>query len=306
MQAYRNGEGNHMSEQGQAFVVMQVGPKESAERKRADEIYDYVIRPALAKFSVKAYRADQDFTPGAITPKMLTELLESRLVIADLTGRNPNVFYELGITHSFARPLISIADSAGNLPFDAKDERVIEMGVYPDTGLAYAQGEEAKKALIASLEIVLADGFVPPSPLREIAGSQSLDALAPENPLASEIGQIRETLEEIKGALRPRAIVPRGVREDMSALKDAIEAVIRSGDLDPDVIRPHLVTQTTTPDHDRWADSTLYDLAPKAADQAAEDPWGSPAPANPVEDPWATPAPAERPPWERNGEEPPF
>jgi hypothetical protein len=51
---------------------------------------------------------------------MLAELLTARVVIADLTGRNPNVFYDLGITHSFARPLISIADSAGSLPFDAK------------------------------------------------------------------------------------------------------------------------------------------------------------------------------------------
>src|SRR5689334_11596113 len=115
----------------QVFVVMQVGAKDSPERKRADEIYDYVIKPALTQFKLKAYRSDQDFTPGAITPKLLTELIESRLVIADLTGRNPNVFYELGISHSFARPLISIADSVDSLPFDAKDERVIELGAYP-------------------------------------------------------------------------------------------------------------------------------------------------------------------------------
>jgi hypothetical protein len=126
-----------------AFVVMQVGAKESAERRRADEIYRFIIAPAVSDAGLEPYRADLDFSPGAITPKMLSELLSARVVIADLTGRNPNVFYELGITHSFARPLISIADSSSSLPFDAKDERIIELGEYPASGLLFAQGQQA-------------------------------------------------------------------------------------------------------------------------------------------------------------------
>ena len=57
------------------------------------------------------------------------------------------------------------------MPFDAKDERIIELGEYPPGGLTYAQGDRAKNALQESLGIVLADNYVPPSPLREVAGS---------------------------------------------------------------------------------------------------------------------------------------
>ncbi len=185
-----------------AFIIMQIGAKDSLERKRADEIYNFIIVPAVTGAGLEAYRADLDFSPGAITPKFLSELLSARLVIADLTGRNPNVFYELGIAHSFARPMISIADSSSSLPFDTKDERIIELGEYSSTGLTYAQGEQAKVYLQESLKIVLADGYVPPSPLRELAANASVDRLAPENPIAAELAQVRENLEELRSFLR--------------------------------------------------------------------------------------------------------
>jgi hypothetical protein len=156
-----------------AFIIMQIGAKDSPERKRADEIYRFIIAPVVKDVRLEPYRADQDLTPGAITRKFLSELLNARLVIADLTGRNPNVFYELGIVHAFARPLISIADSASNLPFDAKDERVIELGEYPSGGLTYIQGEHIKDALRESLKIVLADNYVPPSPLPAVPADVS-------------------------------------------------------------------------------------------------------------------------------------
>jgi hypothetical protein len=179
------------------FTIQQVGAKESPDRKRADDIYEFIIVPAVKETGLEPYRADLDLTPGAITPKMLSELLNARVVIADLTGRNPNVFYELGIIHSFERPLISIADSAASLPFDAKDERIIELGDYPPDGLSMRQGQRAIASLSESLKIVLAESYTPRSPLREVAANRSVDQLAPENPLAAEMAQMRKTLEDI-------------------------------------------------------------------------------------------------------------
>jgi len=76
------------------------------------------------------------------------------------------------------------------------------LGEYHASGLAYAQGEQAKASLQESLEIVLADGYKPPSPLREAAANRSLDQLAPDNPLAAEMGQMREALEDIRRTAR--------------------------------------------------------------------------------------------------------
>jgi hypothetical protein len=233
-----------------AFVIMQVGKKESSERRRADEIFNFVVAPVVKQAGLEPYRADLDPSPGAITPKFIAELLSARLVIADLTGRNPNVFYELGIAHSFARPLISIADSSSSIPFDAKDERIIELGDYEASGLTYSQGERAKLALEESLAIVLADGYLAPSPLREVAAKRSVDDLAPDDPIAAEIAQIREALEEIRTILAPRSVVPSTMREDLAALRRVFERNL--GYLDEDDLNM-LRTKKTSPEQDEWA-----------------------------------------------------
>jgi hypothetical protein len=228
---------------------MQIGTKDSPERRRADEIFNFIVAPVVRAAGLDPYRADLDPSPGAITPKLLSELLSARLVIADLTGRNPNVFYELGVTHSFARPLISIADSSSSIPFDAKDERIIELGEYQASGLTYIQGEQAKTALQESLMIVLADGYSAPSPLREVAANRSVDDLAPEDPVAAEMAQMREALEEIRKRLAPRSAVPSAIQEDLSVLRRVIDRNI--GSLDPDDFNM-LVTGGTSDSQDRW------------------------------------------------------
>ena len=233
-----------------AFVIQQIGAKDSPERKRADEIYYYIVVPAVEDAALKPYRADLDLTPGAITPKMLSELLNARVVIADLTGRNPNVFYELGIAPSFARPLVSIADSSSSLPFDAKDERVIELGEYSASGLAFVQGQNAKDSLRVSLEIVLAENYEPPSPLRDVATNRSIDELAPKDPRAAEMAQIREALEDIRTKVTPRAVVPRTVREEISLLRGIIAGNVEH--IDPWDLSD-LDSEKASEEHRKWA-----------------------------------------------------
>jgi hypothetical protein len=180
-----------------AFVIMQVGAKGTPDRKRADDIFNFVISPVLLEVNLEPYRSDLDPTPGQINTQMLRRLVEARIVIADLTGRNPNVFYEFGIVHSFARPVIALVDSASSLPFDAHDERVIELGEHAEV-LGVGQAEEAKAALREALKVVLAPDYTPASPLTELAARRSLDQLVPDNPIAAELAAIRRSLKELR------------------------------------------------------------------------------------------------------------
>jgi hypothetical protein len=260
---------------GRAFVVMQVGNDNSPERKRANEVYSFIIRPALEQFDVEPYRADLDPSPGAVTPTLLRELLEARLIVADLTGRNPNVFYELGISHSFARPLICIADSASHLPFDAKDERVIQLGDYPDTGLTYAQGEKAKAYLVETLKVVLEDGYAPPSPLQSVGAVRSLDQLANSDPVAAEVAEMREVLEEIReNVKKTRLAIPPAILEDIASLHALVEDLAPS--LDNGRIES-LKTRDTSARHDAWVDSVLNSKNEYMQRQPVRDPWSTPA-----------------------------
>src|SRR5208282_1261111 len=100
-----------MSKRKVCFFVTPIGSANSAERKRADDIKKYILNEVLAgKFTV--LRADELPLPGSISHQVIRWLYDADLVIADLTGANPNVVYELAVRHSFNRISIHLIDKA--------------------------------------------------------------------------------------------------------------------------------------------------------------------------------------------------
>lgn len=191
-------EGN--GEKGQAFVISPIGDDASETRVRSDDVFNFIVKPAVNGFGLSLMRADMDPTPGQVTSGLLRSILESRVIIADLSERNPNVYYELGVVHSFARPVIILVDRSSTLTFDTQNERVIEI---KDNGkIGAGEAEAAKKALIKSLKIVLDPGYKPRSIVTEVAGAQSLSNLAPDNPIASELSRLGEKMDELSMTLR--------------------------------------------------------------------------------------------------------
>lgn len=99
------------------FVVSPIGDPGSEERNRADGILDEIIRPALEP-QYRVERADHDKTPGIVTETIIGNLMEADLVVADLTGNNANVFYELAIRHATGKPVVQVIENGNKLPFD--------------------------------------------------------------------------------------------------------------------------------------------------------------------------------------------
>lgn len=91
--------------------------------------YDDLIREAVLKASpgLEVVRADEISLPGTITSDILTRIMHSDFVIADVTYPNPNVFYELGLRHACRPGTIIIKDKNGpRVPFDIAHLRHIE------------------------------------------------------------------------------------------------------------------------------------------------------------------------------------
>jgi hypothetical protein len=107
------------------FVISPIGEENSDVRKRSDQIFTYVIEKAVTKFGYHAIRADKIPKPGLITYQIIQHVLEDELMIADLTGNNPNVFYELAIRHMVRKPFIQIKDILEIIPFDIENMRTI-------------------------------------------------------------------------------------------------------------------------------------------------------------------------------------
>ncbi|MCI0591017.1 MAG: hypothetical protein L0Y67_05360, partial [Gammaproteobacteria bacterium] len=94
----------------------------------SDRIYKRVLKPTIEKAGLISRRAD-DLYGQNIMEDIWSGILSARFVVADITARNPNVFYELGIAHTLGKDVIVTTQSVGDIPFDLKGHRCI---VYAD------------------------------------------------------------------------------------------------------------------------------------------------------------------------------
>jgi hypothetical protein len=90
-----------------------------------DTYYTDVIRPAIAATGLEVTRADEIYSTGIIVDDIFRAIIASELCIADVTGRNPNVSYELGVAHASRKPVILITQDIKDVPFDYQHLRII-------------------------------------------------------------------------------------------------------------------------------------------------------------------------------------
>lgn len=86
-------------------------------------IYEDHIKPTLEAAGLRVTKADDVFTPTAIIEDIWECVNKSRLLVADVTGRNPNVFYELGMAHTVGKEVIILTQDEGDIPFDLRHLR---------------------------------------------------------------------------------------------------------------------------------------------------------------------------------------
>lgn len=111
-----------------AFVLMPF----KAELK---PVYEDHIRKVITSMGFEVARADDFFTNGSIMTEIWTAINKARIIIADCTDRNPNVFYEIGIAHTLGKETILITQSLEDIPFDLRHLRVISY-TYNPRGMA--------------------------------------------------------------------------------------------------------------------------------------------------------------------------
>src|ERR1700733_5221848 len=85
-----------------------------------DRYYERVYRPAIVDAGLEPQRADEIFTPGPFMRDVVLGILKSSIVLAELTGRNANVFYELGFCHALEKTAVLIAQSEADIPSDLR------------------------------------------------------------------------------------------------------------------------------------------------------------------------------------------
>ena len=115
----------------ECFVIGPIGdrlaPFGSEGRERYEDsivVYESVIQAACSIVGLSPIRADEIAEPGEITELICLRLRDAPFVVADVTGANPNVMYELGLRHSTGKPTVQVGED-GRLPFDISAIRTV-------------------------------------------------------------------------------------------------------------------------------------------------------------------------------------
>jgi len=105
-----------------AFVLMPFAPE-------FDEIYQQGIKKVWEELGFRCLRSDEDIHTHDIMCRAICQNIQrARFIVTDMTGRNPNVFYELGLAHAFGKPVILVTQRAEDVPFDLKAILYIDYG----------------------------------------------------------------------------------------------------------------------------------------------------------------------------------
>lgn len=158
------------------------------------EVYTEVYKPTCARLGLDCWRVDEISRPGSITRDIVEGILDSDVVIADLTSRNANVFYELGIAHSTGNKTIMTVQTMADIPFDIANYRVL---VYEQT---ISGSRKFSRELEKAIQELLAALDRTNNPLQEVLSHRNTIGVRRKAPLAKYIpmadlpGPIRDWL----------------------------------------------------------------------------------------------------------------
>jgi hypothetical protein len=150
-----------------------------------NEYYSEIFQPAIRDAGLLPMRADEIFSPGMFMRDVVTGILRSSVVLAELSGRNANVFYELGAAHAYSKPVIMITQEENAVPSDLQGLRWISYqtrSVHWGTDLQRSIKETIKTCLAATA-VERARLFIPPS----------MEAVDPHSGVADRIVRLSPT-----------------------------------------------------------------------------------------------------------------
>jgi hypothetical protein len=174
----------------ECFFIAPIGAEGSKERERSDGVLDFIVAKAAEELGLVAVRADRLGEPGQITLQVIAHVLGARAAVVDLTGANPNVYYELAIRHTASLPTVLIAEETEKLPFDIAQMRTV---FFDHENLRSA--DRCRQDIVTQLQRALSGAV--DSPVRASVDIKSLQAGSSIDRTVAELATTMETVTSV-------------------------------------------------------------------------------------------------------------
>lgn len=193
-----NVSGENAVQERRCFIITPIGNENSDTYRKAKGVIESVIKPILQERGFEDIKPSYEINiSGMINTQIINRIIEDDLVIANLTGNNPNVMYELCLRHVVAKPIIHICENGTILPFDIKDNRTI---FYTNDMLGV---EELKAAMMKYIDEIVYDEEYVDNP---IYTAYRFGRLLKETQ-GTETNEILKILVDISGKLSEMEII---------------------------------------------------------------------------------------------------
>jgi DNA-directed RNA polymerase subunit N (RpoN/RPB10) len=127
------------------FVMMPFG-------EWLDQYYRDIFMPAIKDAGMEPVRADELFSTGSVIEQIWDQIQRAKVLLADLSGKNANVFYELGLAHAACKPVVFTTANLDDVPFDLRHLRVVTYDIRDP-----AWGQKLQKSLATYLRAAKTD-----------------------------------------------------------------------------------------------------------------------------------------------------
>lgn len=114
------------NEEIECFVIMPISDQNGYDNGHFTLVYDDIIKPAIYKNNMTPKRADEIKNTNLIQLEILKKIIEIPIAVCDMSSKNPNVFYELGMRQAFDMPTVLMIDDETVVPFDISSLRYIK------------------------------------------------------------------------------------------------------------------------------------------------------------------------------------
>lgn len=116
------------TENNDCFIIMPIGATDGYEDGHFQAVYEDLIKPAIEQANYHPLRADEVNRTNLIHLDILQKLIAAPIAVCDLSTRNPNVLFELGIRQAFDKPVVLIQEKGTPKIFDITPLRYLEYG----------------------------------------------------------------------------------------------------------------------------------------------------------------------------------
>jgi len=179
------------------FVICPIDKPNTPIRKWSDDVLDCIITPVVTEAGyAPPIRADRVNESGVITRQIVDHLIDSDLVIADLSYRNPNVFYELAVRHMTKKPCIHMIRYGENNPFDTAGNRAIDFEIDIRNAL------KAKEDLKNHITSIQRGKYETDNPISSALTLKNLEKSGQTEQYS--LGQVLEELRDLRNEIKDR------------------------------------------------------------------------------------------------------